>query len=384
MQVQYQTARRLKKWFSDLLKICLVTVVLIGAIEVVGRVYIWGRYGQQGKTYGMWEPDSELGAIPRRNSYNTLTTLNNYGFRNAEDVFEPKPSGALRVVCLGGSTTFGYNLRDSETYPQRLQERLRQLEGQSQSQVLNAGAIGYSIGHVAKWAERIVPALKPDVVIIYSGVNEVLNEWALRQDGVNLDDLGGTYGHVGMSLDQNQWLKQNSILVRMVDYLVKHKVLYRMFMSKNSAAPFEDQTPEPQSSVHPWVIENYENMLSNLIDYLRDQGSFVVVVRYPTHDEPLAGSFADLAQEIAIRKGVVVSDVAKRFDRDFVNKDDLFIGTKVHVTAQGADLVAEEIFDTINQNYPRFEAQERSGIPHQLFSLSVDKLQPWIEPLSPS
>ena len=64
----------------------------------------------------------------------------------------------------------------------------------------NAAAISYSIGHVSIWAKRIVPRLKPDIAIIDSGVNEMLNEWALKQDGVSLDHLMGTYGHIGMSL----------------------------------------------------------------------------------------------------------------------------------------------------------------------------------------
>lgn len=71
------------------------------AIEGVGYAIIHFKYGVPGKTYGLWTHDAELGAIHSRNGYNSNSETNNYGFRNKEDVFEPKPPGSVRVIAYG-------------------------------------------------------------------------------------------------------------------------------------------------------------------------------------------------------------------------------------------------------------------------------------------
>ena len=190
-------------------------------LEGLGRELISLRYGVPGKTYGLWKYDPELGATHRSNAYNTRSTLNNYGFRNLENVFDPRPSNSLRIIAFGGSTTFGYNLKDGETYTEKLQERIRELPGFEKTQVLNAGRICYSAGHNLILMKRFVPQFKPDYVIIYEGINEMMNVWALQRDGVSLDNLGHRYGVIGKSFDQNRWLKRNSVIVRFIDYYVK-------------------------------------------------------------------------------------------------------------------------------------------------------------------
>jgi len=150
------------------------TVVLIIAAEGAGRFIIYLRYGVPGKTYGLWKYDPELGAIHASEAYNLLAETDNYGFRNRDDVIEPKPKDALRIIAYGGSTTFCYNLANDEAWPIQLQALLR-LSENPKDQVLNAGAIAWSIAHEITRAKRDIPLLHPDYVILYSGVNEDLN-----------------------------------------------------------------------------------------------------------------------------------------------------------------------------------------------------------------
>jgi lysophospholipase L1-like esterase len=121
--------------------------------------------------YGLWQYDKELGAIHASNSYNSNSETNSLGFRNHEDVFEPKPPGALRIIAYGGSTTFCYNLDTEHAWPLRLQALLRAHHNPG-DQVLNAGAVMWSISHEITRAERDLPRLHPDYVSIYSGFNE--------------------------------------------------------------------------------------------------------------------------------------------------------------------------------------------------------------------
>ena len=87
--VTLKSKRGFRKWVTDGLSILIATAVLLGLLEAMGWIYIHTRYGRPGKSYGIWQADRELGTIPRPNSYNSLTSLNHYGFRNREDVLDP-------------------------------------------------------------------------------------------------------------------------------------------------------------------------------------------------------------------------------------------------------------------------------------------------------
>src|SRR5262249_41286562 len=140
--------------------------------------------------------------------------------RNKENVFEPKPANALRIIAYGGSTTFCYNLPTDLAWPLRLQQILRAQHNES-AQVLNGGAIVWSIGHEVARAKRELPQPKPAVVIIYSGVNEEANAALLKTEGVSLEQAlkDGKTGLFSRNVDQARWIKRNSVIVRYWDYV---------------------------------------------------------------------------------------------------------------------------------------------------------------------
>jgi len=328
-----------KKSIFYLAYLILSSVALILCIEGLGRLAIHMRHGIPGKSYGLWKYDPELGAVHRPNAYNTRTSLNNYGFRNQEDVYDPKPVNSLRIIAFGGSTTFGYNLTDSETYTEKLELKLRQIPGYEKTQVLNAGSICYSAGHNFILMKRLVPLLRPDYAILYEGVNEPMNAWALRKDGVLPDKLEDTYGIIGKSFDQNRWLKRNSVIVRFVDYYVKSRL-----------PSFQPNAVAQSHQIHPWVLENYKYLLRHMIDFLKEQNSTPVILRYASLGQPEQEIFSNVSAEIAKEKGVLVCDMASRFrERDGKAKD-LFSDTGVHVTPEGAEILADELFQMILQD----------------------------------
>lgn len=324
----------MKRWLGYLLYLLVSTSLLILLVEGAARVLIHFKYGHPGKTYGLWIADPELGATHRPNGYNTHTSLNNYGFRNREDVLEPKPPGALRIIAFGGSTTFGYNLQDGETYTDQLQVRLRRVPGYEQAQVLNAGRITYSAGHNLILMKRLVPVLRPDYALLYEGVNELFNAWVLQQERQSLDALDSRFGVLGKGYDQNRWLKRNSVIVRFIDYVVKKYLV-----------PWRKLDLE----IHPWVVENYEHVLREMLGFLRAQGAIPIVLRYPSVEQPDISFFSDLSAEIACEEGVIVLDLESRFDRFGVRERDYFADTGVHVTSRGAEVIADVLAELINE-----------------------------------
>src|SRR5262245_18344869 len=48
-------------------------------------------------------------------------SLNSEGFRDVE-IRKQKPSSVFRIICLGDSWTFGWNVGSPQSYPQQLQD----------------------------------------------------------------------------------------------------------------------------------------------------------------------------------------------------------------------------------------------------------------------
>lgn len=79
---------------------------------------------------------------------------------------DPGEKGAPRVLCLGDSVTLGYE----RAYPELLAEELAMLG--KDAQVINAGVPGYSVAQARRWLVRLLPALKPDFVVVLLGWND--------------------------------------------------------------------------------------------------------------------------------------------------------------------------------------------------------------------
>lgn len=347
-----------KKILFSLILVVGFPVFVILAIELAGYTYIHFASGVPGKSYGLWTYDKELGAIHARHAYNSNSQTNDYGFRNKEDVLEPKPPGALRVIAYGGSTTFCYNLETDRAWPLRLQENLRR-RGNPKSQVLNGGAIMWSIGHELARAKRDLPALKPDIVIIYSGINEDANELLLRQEKVDMEQAlkEGRYGLFSRNLDQSRWLKRNSMIVRYLEYT---GIADRIFgpahaVSDTGPAPITPAptTPAPTTpapvgtNLNPVVAENFDRTLRAFIELIRKNGAtpiYVIVGGLPEvgRNQRLMG-YSRQGAEVARSMGVTVIDSNEVVAAYKGNRRDLFSDSGVHWSDLGAGLLADFI-----------------------------------------
>ncbi|ARN82038.1 arylesterase [Methylocystis bryophila] len=100
--------------------------------------------------------------------------------------FNPTPPRPKTVVAFGDSLTAGYGLRPREALPVVLRRRLR--EDGYDATVLNAGVSGDT---TQKGLSRLrgVEALKPDLVILELGGNDMLNGVDPKLTKTNLDRI---------------------------------------------------------------------------------------------------------------------------------------------------------------------------------------------------
>lgn len=102
------------------------------------------------------------------------------GFRKVGMEQAPWPPSPERfnVFCLGGSTMFGYGVRDEQTIPARLQAALREKNpGGRAVAVYNFGQGWYqSTQQRIQLEELLVRGFKPDLVVSLDGLNDLHSE----------------------------------------------------------------------------------------------------------------------------------------------------------------------------------------------------------------
>jgi len=106
---------------------------------------------------------------------NGIKVNNSFGFRGSE-IQLSKDNEAIRVICIGGSTTYGFLIDElSETYPYLLESKLQAKYPNKKIEVINAGLeAGSSIEEVMHYQFKI-RYLNPDIVVLRTGGNDASN-----------------------------------------------------------------------------------------------------------------------------------------------------------------------------------------------------------------
>lgn len=163
-----------------------VWLLVAGALEGGIRVREWIVYGTFRRAGQALYRKTEGGGVELKPNTDITGTdmqvhVNALQFRGHE-VVVPKPAGTVRVVCVGGSTTFDILARtDEATWPAQLERRLRAKH--PRVEVVNAGVAGYTIdSYLEPGMWKRIAALEPDVVLGYFATNEVAEEARRRFD----------------------------------------------------------------------------------------------------------------------------------------------------------------------------------------------------------
>lgn len=99
--------------------------------------------------------------------------INNLGFRG-RDVTVDKPAGALRIVTLGESSTFGRGVRDGWTYPERLERMLSDRVHGLRVEVVNLATPHNDSSSLAVLFRTEGLRLRPDIVTLCAGANDTI------------------------------------------------------------------------------------------------------------------------------------------------------------------------------------------------------------------
>jgi lysophospholipase L1-like esterase len=176
----------------------------------------------------------------------------------------------VRVVCMGGSTTFGHEVNAEQAWPAAT-ERVLKTEG-IDAEVLNAGVQGYGSRQLLLRYRRDIAELQPDFVIIYEGWNRT-----------------------GPLVDPAGWVPFGFDMVRpgqerkseLVTYLALHSLLMQRFITRAAKQRGESQKTSAGwfDLSLPYTVDSYQDVFvsdfTQLVKEIRAHQQQPVLVLYP-------------------------------------------------------------------------------------------------------
>jgi len=376
--------------------LALVTAVLcLGVAETFARIKEWRKFGsvvsiplpiqlvrREGASY--LQPGSYAFAVsndfnPERSEV-AFITINRYGLRGALPAL-PKPPGRTRIVCLGGSTTFGF-VSDGEDWPARLQSLL---SAGGDFEVINAGRPGATTWSDFRHLRDRLVQLEPDGVVLFEGFNDLWR--GVRRHFGEQADYGGIdpalpAGEETLDLGES---RSASVRISFGAYLAG-QALERWL--QGPSAPVGPRLAPGQFHSDPAVVSIYESNLAAMIQFSRKRGIQPIVLtfvgcddaRRPPEEQRLCLKYVldnmpqldvksaqegldlyrQVTREVARKQNAPLIDAAARMSKDMA-----LYGDTVHLTREGEDqlarLIAPEILDLFRPRKER-PGEERSSV----------------------
>jgi lysophospholipase L1-like esterase len=173
----HQPSPGMKRLFRRIVLVGVVSFIGLATIsaEMAARYYERRRSTPPDYFPSIYYPHRRLryGLVPNTDYYGWFK-INSLGFRGREISAQKKP-GVLRIVCLGGSTTFDTGtVGAARPWPEVLEAELRQRMGTMSLEVLNLGIPGAtSLDSLIDLQMRAF-SFEPDLVIVYQGHNDLV------------------------------------------------------------------------------------------------------------------------------------------------------------------------------------------------------------------
>lgn len=189
----------------NLLVSVLAVFSLLLVLEIGVRIYIahfadddsfrlyasYPQFVKRDLSRGMrskYSPHRYLGHFPTPNYVNGANRHNSLGFRG-DELPVAKPSGEIRIACLGGSTTYCSSIEDyRKSWPCQLEQILRE-QGLA-VRVINGGAVNYLTSESLINLQLRILDLDPDIIVVYHGVNDILGRLVWPPEAFKSDNSG--------------------------------------------------------------------------------------------------------------------------------------------------------------------------------------------------
>jgi len=279
-------------------------------------------------------------------SHNPQNPVNSYGFRGPEIL--DKTQGTTRIVCLGGSTTYGLSLDYSDSYPKLLQDSLNRACGDRRYEIINAGIPAFKLPNIIALVENEILALRPDIIILMSVFNNLHNE----RMNVFFTAIEGEekYPAARYLIKVAHRVKKYSLLFKTIEDIARKG--FRDFLLN---IDWKGSAKIIMSSSEVW--EQYRRDIKNLLMLLTINSIDVIVLdeAFNRVDYPELAPPVDKATEILLNvsktyNNVRVINIADAIHEAQKRGEQVWVAPyhdPVHLSRRGNEIIAESIAKTI-------------------------------------
>ncbi len=301
-------------------------------------------------------------------------------------VSRAKPEGVFRILCLGGSTTYGVGADKTNSYPAQLEDLLRRVYGDCgrRFEVLNVGVMGYHSWHSRIRFEAELAGLQPDLVLAMDAVNDLVastvvdDSLAFDQEKDRLLRLTNSGERQGLLVAANKFLGDHSNLYQLLQAL-----------SRKAAAAAKPRPADSDDASRERIERfGYRDNMARLVADARGVGAGCVLVDYPwlavrnlppqAHEvmrqaaSPLytfgRDYFPEANDRVARETGATVINPQPAFDAAVAagpaRAGDIYFD-EIHLTKYGNQLLARQILDQLPRE-PSFAAYVAGCAPADL------------------
>lgn len=196
---------------------------------------------------------------------------NRFGYR--ADEFETKKGRQLRVVTMGASPTFGWGVKQDQTYAAKLEDKLQNYVPDDLSvEVINAGQIGFSSYQGRKLFLNEIVRLNPDIITVSYVINDVDKYRFFRNNGLADRDL-----------------KPMNLVLIEIQNVLKVSNFYQLFsdvVRKTQSVSLQTlgvRNAETYNETRRVSINDYRKNLNEIVITARNLGIEVILIKMPVN-----------------------------------------------------------------------------------------------------
>ena len=290
----------------------LLVVVLFVGLIALAELLLWAvgfeslrqRMAAQGAGPVAARPkalvdDAELGWVPSPGFDGEIEgiryRINSLGFRG-DDIDREKPKGALRVLCLGDSTTYGVMVEGRRIYTSVLERKLSEMLAPRRVEVINGGVPGYSSFQASLFLSDRCFELEPDIITLCVGLNDsFLTPVFCRSDSEQYVPWRRAAYRAKLALGR-------SGLFTLLDRLIQRAM-------SRSSSPARKEEPG-QGMKRRVTLEEYRANLLEIAQKCEDRDIPLVMFSFSLSD-----AYADVMRSAAEEVEATFLDIEPLFDR---------------------------------------------------------------------
>jgi lysophospholipase L1-like esterase len=276
----------------------------------------------------------------------TVVSTNSQHLRSLDPQqrLQPKqPGGTIRIVCLGDSVTFGYRVPavwpdkpteyDAEwlPYPMLLEKNLREANPGRNIEVITMAVPGYTSHQGLAWLRREIDQLRPDLLIVSFGWNDVS-----FSDAPDRDAIKTNWRAVGV-----RWL---------IDKSQAFAHATRWLRSRQHSSP---GNRKPVTRVSE---QEYLNNFREFIQLARGNGSGIIILAAPYRDRTtnppeavLMARYRTSLRSLAQQNSVTFLEPLELTEAAYPSNEGWF-GELIHPNHMGHRLIASELLTLLGAN----------------------------------